>query len=150
MRWAMADPAPGSTSSLARRPIAAIARNPAYPPKTVQRWRAPQQTAALHPTSPERAARARSTATVRQSSESAYPSQRNLGLLTSQRSTGRVTLLLSGLGDQFPQAGLKIRTPIGERQATAGKLLGLSRITLSHTHLGQAIKYLRLARCNAL
>src|SRR3546814_19318849 len=98
----------------------------------------PRPTAKRCSTSPGPATRAQSTATDRRSWENAYPSERNLGLLTGQCRAGGVALFLTGLSDQFPQAGLKRRTPVGECQATAGQLLGLRHIPLGPATLGQA------------
>ncbi|GBH07856.1 Outer membrane translocation and assembly module TamA [Pseudomonas syringae pv. actinidiae] len=70
--------------------------------------------------------------------------------MTSQRSTGRITLLFARLSDQPPQAGLKAGTPIGVRQTATGQLFSLGGIALSQTHLGQTIEHLGLARRNTL
>src|SRR3546814_15541486 len=82
----------------------------------------PRPTAKRCSTSPGPAAPAQSAATDQRSWENAYPSERNLGLLTGQCRAGGVALFFTGLSDQFPQTGLKRRTTVGECQATTGQL----------------------------
>src|SRR5690349_17704944 len=102
------------------------------------------------PTSLAPAVRARSTTADRRFSESAHPSQRYLGLLTRQCRALGVTLPFTCLGNQFPQVRLKGWTATGKGQPATSELLGLGGIALSHPHLRQTVKHLRLTRSNTL